>query len=202
MAKPRDPSSLPDWWTYSLLGYGTSQPHPPPAPRTPQGLLSYIEALHREANDNPPPSVPRHAPMLALTPTQTPASTPLDEAHRAENRWPVIDADKERARRQSILENSPALFTIDENPTANGNAPSHRVPEAGARQVLRFNDKIEEEAKRAGVDPDLLRAVVYVEVSQGGSYGYPAELAGIADSILPMNIRRSLWRNAIPRKFC
>ncbi|MGH6941992.1 hypothetical protein, partial [Hypericibacter sp.] len=81
MAKPRDPSSLPEGWSYSQFGNGTSQPNPRPAPRTPQGLLSYIEALHRKANDNPPPPAPRHAPMLATmgaqiaTPSSAPAST-------------------------------------------------------------------------------------------------------------------------------
>ncbi|MGH6881821.1 MAG: hypothetical protein ACREFM_12970, partial [Hypericibacter sp.] len=34
---------------------------------------------------------------------------------------------------------------------------------------------------------------MYVEVSQGGLYGYPAERVGWSDSILPMNVRRSLW---------
>jgi soluble lytic murein transglycosylase-like protein len=199
MAKPRDPSSLPDGRTYSLLGNGTSQPNPRSAPRTPQGLLSYIEALNREANDNLPPSAPRHAPILeqVSTPATTPASTSLDEAHRAENRWPVIGAENERARRQSILENSPALFPIEENPRASGAAPSHRVSSLGAELVQKHDQEIEEEAARVGADPDLLRAVMYVEVSQGW-YGYPFELPHIADSILPMNVRGSLWRTLLP----
>jgi hypothetical protein len=210
MTKPRDPSSLPEGWTYSLLGNGTSQSNPRPAPRTPQGLLSYIEALHREANDNPPPSAPRHAPILTQTSTQAPDSTSLDEAHRAENRWPVIDAERER--RRSILENSPALFAVEENPSADGDAPMHRWPALGADLVRKHDREIEEEASRVGVDPDLLRAIMYVEVSQG-YYGYPFEqrewvdanlpMAGSlrpvldkvhwADSILPMNVKQSLW---------
>lgn len=217
MAKPRDPSSLPEGQSYSLLGNGGPQPNPRPAPRTPQGLLSYIEALHREANDNPPPSAPRHAPMLAQTPAQTPASTSLDEAHRAENRWPVIDAGKanESTRRQSLIGNSPALFPIEANPKADGSAPSHRWSGLGAKLVKKHDQVIEEEAAREGVDPDLLRAIMYVEVSQG-YYGYPPEkrewidahlpepmmnlmqpaldlVLPQADSILPMNVKRSLW---------
>jgi hypothetical protein len=206
MVKPRDPSSLPDGWTYGPLGGGLSQPSSPGAPRTPQGLLSYIEALHRQANDNPPPSAPRHAPMLAQAPTS------LDEAHRAENRWPVLGAMDERARRQSVLENSPALFAIEDNPAASGDAPVHRIHSLGAGLVQKHDQEIEEEAARVGVDPDLLRAIMYVEVSQG-YYGYPAEQkewikANLpmperlrssldrlpwSDSILPMNVRRSLW---------
>jgi hypothetical protein len=199
MAKPRDPSSLPKGWEYGLTGEGMTGPASPrpSAPRTPQGLLSYIETLGRQANDNLP-SAPRHAPILAQASTPGPASTSLDEVHRVENRWPVIDAGNERARRRSILEDSPTLFSMEENANANGDAPWNRAPKMGAAAVLKFNDEIEKEAARAGVDPDLLRAVMYVEVSQGGGYGYPAEQVGLADSILPMNIRTSLWRSLLP----
>lgn len=73
---------------------------------------------------------------------------------------------------------------------------------------------IEEEAKRQGVDPKLVKAIMYMETSHG-RYGYRAEdldrameeypeLGQIpdvgpllnslrADSILPMNIRASIW---------
>ena len=204
MVKPRDPSSLPDGWHYSLLGNGTPSPtpQPPATPRTPQGLLSYLEARNREANDNPPPSAPRHAPILPPAPTPSATSTSLDEAHRAENRWPVIDAKDERARRQSILENSPAIFRVGEYSYADGLHPVHALEQAakalvrqtalGATQVRQHDSLIEEEAKRAGIDPDLLRAIMYMEVSQG-AYGYPAELINWSDSILPMNVKRSLW---------
>jgi hypothetical protein len=189
MVKPRDPLSLPDGRTYGLLGGGPSQPSSPAAPRTPQGLLSYIEALHRQANDNPPPSAPRHAPMLAQAPTS------LDQAHRAENRWPVLDATDERARRQSILENSPALFSIEDNPAASGTAPVYRAPFVGQLLVRKYDREIEEEAARAGVAPDLLRAIMFVEESQGnyGGLGWLADELGRSSSILPMNVKPKLW---------
>jgi soluble lytic murein transglycosylase-like protein len=190
MAKPRDPSSLPDWWYDDLFGNGTTNP-PPAAPRTPQGLLSYLEARNREANDNPPPSASRHAPIL--TPISTPTS--LDEAHRAEDRWPVIDANDEDARRQSILENSPALFSIEENSAASGTAPIYRAPFVGQLLVRKYDHEIEEAAARAGVDPDLLRAIMFVEESQGnyGGLGWLADALGRSSSILPMNVKPKLW---------
>jgi hypothetical protein len=197
MVKPRDPSSLAGGWRYSLLGNGTPSPtpQPPAAPRTPQGVLSYLEARAREANDNPSPSAPRHAPILA--PASAPASTSLDQAHRVANRWPVIAAGKanEDARRQSILENSPALLSIKNNSAANGDAPPYRIPELGAALVQKHDQEIEEEAARAGIDPDLVRAIMYVEVSQG-NYGGAAWLAdklGLSGSILPMNVNPQLW---------
>jgi len=108
----------------------------------------------------------------------------------------VIDAGKEneRARRQSILENSPALFPIEENLNADGGFPLRAWPGVGTAllEVARHDRQIEEEAQRIGVDPDLLRATMYVEVSQG-VYGYPAEFLNLADSILPMNVKRSIW---------
>jgi hypothetical protein len=199
MAKPRDLSSLPDWWYDDLFGNGTSSP-PPAAPRTPQGLLSYLEARNREANDNSRPSAPRHAPIL--TPISTPTS--LDEAHRAENRWPVIAGGKsnEGARRRNILENSPAIFRVGEYAYADGFHPVHALEQVGktllrqeslgVTQVRKHDSLIKEEAERAGIDPDLLRAIMYMEVSQG-AYGYPAELFDWSDSILPMNVKGSLW---------
>jgi hypothetical protein len=203
MAKPRDPSSLPKGWEYGLTGEGMTGPTSPrpSAPRTPQGLLSYIEALGRHANDNLS-SAPRHAPILAQASTPSPASTSLDEAHRVENRWPVIGANDGRARRQSILENSPAIFGVGEYAYADGFHPVHALEQVGkallrqeslgATQVREHDSLIKEEADRAGIDPDLLRAIMYMEVSQG-AYGYPAELLDWSDSILPMNVKRSLW---------
>jgi soluble lytic murein transglycosylase-like protein len=187
MPKPRDPSSVSSWRNEDRLGAGIPGPARPsqPAPRPPQGLLSYIEALNRQANDNAPPSAPRHAPMLAQASTSatTPAPTSLNEAHRAESRWPVIDAKDERARRQSILENSPAIFRVGEYPYAPGPRPLHALQQAakalarqtalGATQVRKHDPLIEEEAKRAGIDPDLLRAIMYMEVSQGGIMATP-----------------------------
>jgi len=69
---------------------------------------------------------------------------------------------------------------------------------------------IEVAAKPQGVNPDLVRAVIYTEASRGGEYGYPAEAVGrtirslfqlkqdvLAHTILPGNIDSS-WQKLIP----
>jgi soluble lytic murein transglycosylase-like protein len=54
---------------------------------------------------------------------------------------------------------------------------------------------IREEAARARVDPNLMRAIMYVENAQGHYLGAAraAEGLGLAKSILPMNIRPNFW---------
>jgi hypothetical protein len=51
-----------------------------------------------------------------------------------------------------------------------------------------------------GIDPDLLRAVMYVENAQGHYSGAAniAEALGIASSLFPMNINPDLWGSLSP----
>jgi hypothetical protein len=56
---------------------------------------------------------------------------------------------------------------------------------------------IEAEAARVGVDPDLIRAIIYLEKAQGW-YGAVAEPVGLAKSLFPMNIRPALWSGIDP----
>jgi len=80
----------------------------------------------------------------------------------------------------------------------------------GAQAVKKYDTLIEEAAKRQGVNPDIVRAVIYTEASRGGEYGYPGEAVGrtirsllklkqdvIAHTILPGNID-SGWQKLIP----
>jgi len=53
---------------------------------------------------------------------------------------------------------------------------------------------IAQKARRIGVDPDLMRAIMYVEYANGYSYGGPAQLLGQAKSLYPMNIRPDRWQ--------
>ncbi|GLH77504.1 hypothetical protein SSBR45G_24120 [Bradyrhizobium sp. SSBR45G] len=95
----------------------------------------------------------------------------------------------------------------DKRPAINGPLQHHRW---GAQEVKKYDAEIDEAARRHGVNPDLVRAVIYTEVSRGGEYGYPGEAVGrtmrslfrldhdvIARTILPGNIDSS-WQKLIP----
>lgn len=121
----------------------------------------------------------------------TPGRNSTAEAHRMANRWPELRMSADRQR--SILEDTPAYFPIAENPEANSDAPFYAYSSAGAMAVRDNAAIIEEEARRVGVDPDLVRAIMYVERSHGdyGGIGRLFDHAGISKSVLPMNVRDS-----------
>ena len=56
--------------------------------------------------------------------------------------------------------------------------PLHANYSLGADAVREHDRVIREECERAGVDPDLVRAIMYVEVAQGHYFGvgYPVEM--------------------------
>jgi soluble lytic murein transglycosylase-like protein len=78
----------------------------------------------------------------------------------------------EADRRRSVLEDSPASFPVSANPSADGSMPLHADHFLGADAVREYDRVIREEAARAGVDPDLVRAIMYVEASQGNCFGF------------------------------
>lgn len=114
---------------------------------------------------------------------------------------PVINMSADRIR--AILDDAPALFEIEENPDADKNyADSYADHDAGAIAVSRHNSTIEREAASQRVDPDLVKAIMYVENAHGQSYSF-AEALGVASTILPMNINKNLWSGlgAEPEEF-
>jgi hypothetical protein len=126
------------------------------------------------------------------------ARTSSSEAHRAANRGPELRMEADR--RRSMLEDSPASFPVSVNPTADGSMPLHAIHSLGADSVRERDRVIREESARAGVDTDLVRAIMYVEVSQGNYFGFGSLLddarkfeilsyLGIGSkTVLPMNV--------------
>lgn len=84
-------------------------------------------------------------------------------------------------------------ISIRDNPHANASAPIHEVHEF--EQVTRNDSFIRRSAQRHGVDPDLVRAIAYVESTHGY---YDAFLSPFDanKSILPMNVNTAYWGNA------
>jgi hypothetical protein len=82
------------------------------------------------------------------------------------------------------------LFKIDENPSADGSKPL--IERAAESKVDKYAKEIDDATKAKGVDPDLLRALMYMETTHGW-YDYPLDLIGKNKSILPMNINHSFW---------
>lgn len=68
---------------------------------------------------------------------------------------------------------------------------------AAVREVRKCNNLIEAAAERYSIDPDIVRAIIYTEVSRGWFYGKPAQDLGGAKTLYPGNISRS-WQDLIP----
>lgn len=98
---------------------------------------------------------------------------------------------REAERRQSIISNTPGRIVVREDSSRTGRTPGNAIHAPGQAAVELFDRIIQREAARQGVDPNLVRAIMYVENAQGW-YGKAFEGIG-AKSILPMNIRYDLW---------
>lgn len=100
---------------------------------------------------------------------------------------PVIN--KKEDRQQSILKGTPASFDI-EDAALDATYPEYHFSKCGTRKVREVEAIIEEESRRAGVDPELVKAIVYIENAHG-SYddipGWPRA------TIRPMNIDPEIW---------
>jgi soluble lytic murein transglycosylase-like protein len=81
-------------------------------------------------------------------------------------------------------------FSIAPNPNADATAPLHEW--AWISQVDGYDAEITQVAAELGIDPDLIRAIMYVETTHGW-YGVPADFLAISDSILPMNVSLDFW---------
>jgi hypothetical protein len=112
--------------------------------------------------------------------------------HRKESRWPTLFHEADR--RKSILANEPGMFEVADNPDASSARPWYSDHNNGYDGVARNDSLIQQEARRIGVDPDLVRAIMYVEYANGYGYGGPAQAVGLARSLYPMNIRPDRWQ--------
>lgn len=93
-------------------------------------------------------------------------------------------------RKKAILEGKEANFKIVSNPDADASRPWHTMD---MYSEVKANEKIiEREAKKAKVDPDMVKAIVHLETTQGY---YDRVAFGIKNSIRPMNVQSGYWKD-------
>jgi hypothetical protein len=95
-------------------------------------------------------------------------------------------------RKQSILYDIPMDFVVDTATSTTGKEPWYEFESMS--QVAQNKSIIEKQAKAQNVDPDLVKAIVYME-STHGYYDKLVEPFDANTSILPMNIRSDYWKD-------
>jgi soluble lytic murein transglycosylase-like protein len=94
------------------------------------------------------------------------------------------------ARREYVEQGGGAIFEIAENPSANFTAPSFEIN--AFNSVDKYASAIDTAAKKWGVDPDLIRSVMYMEQTHG-YYDIVLQPFDANRTILPMNVHDTLW---------
>lgn len=96
------------------------------------------------------------------------------------------------SRRESILHDFMMKFNVARNLSAKGTAPIYEL--RSMSDVAKNSALITLEAKKQGVDVDLVKAIMYMETTHGYYDAIPA-LFDKNKSILPMNIRSDYWQD-------
>jgi hypothetical protein len=103
-----------------------------------------------------------------------------------------------------ILGSLPGNVTVQPNPAAKSAAPSHEIGVLGLGAVAHYDKDIAYAARIKGIDPDLIRAIMYMEMSHGyydpSILGVPYSLLPPVKSILPMNVNANYWGDAFGSK--
>lgn len=95
----------------------------------------------------------------------------------------------------SILENKKAIFPCAANPAASGRAPLYRSHRLGVEAIVEYGKIADSEAKKQGVDPIMVRAILYYENADGHKFGLDKKLDewGLSRSQRPMSLRADIW---------
>lgn len=102
----------------------------------------------------------------------------------------------EESRQWALKHDIPARFDIADNPDEDGKAPLWREHDKGVEAVKKYDSIILREAQRQGVDPDLIRAIMYTENADGSRYGIEALATRLrlTRTLMPMNIDAQTWQ--------
>ena len=98
--------------------------------------------------------------------------------------------DSDAARKQFLLRGGGGHFMVKDNPNSYGGKPP--VENVEWSRVNELDTEIVSVAKEMAVDPNLLRAIMFVETTHG-YYDYLFAVADANKSILPMNVNVDYW---------
>ena len=82
------------------------------------------------------------------------------------------------------------LFSVVDNPAANGDAPFYEFPDFS--DVDKYAGFIDVAAFEKGIDKNLIKAIIFMETTHG-YYDAPLSLIDMNKSILPMNVNVAYW---------
>ena len=95
-------------------------------------------------------------------------------------------------RKNAILEDKNKNFKVVKNNDINGKKPWY---ELGFFSGVKENESIiEHESKQAGVNPDLVKAIVYLETTHG-YYDRLYTTFDVNKTIRPMNVHTTYWKD-------
>ncbi|MCP4393512.1 MAG: hypothetical protein GY804_04505 [Alphaproteobacteria bacterium] len=106
---------------------------------------------------------------------------------------PSVNIEKDRIK--AIKDNACAKFDIEINTDVKGDKPKYSSHSLGHTIVNNNKNNIADASNELGVDKDLIKSIIYVEASQGGIYGYPADWVFMSDTIMPMNVSKTKWKD-------
>lgn len=103
----------------------------------------------------------------------------------------------ERERRAAIVNDQPLRLKLAPSTDTEVIWPSYTMPSLGKYYVRAYNHLIEDAAKKYDIDPDLLKATMFTEMSTGHKTGINnfADILHSSGSQIPMNINGKLWGN-------
>ncbi len=97
----------------------------------------------------------------------------------------------EMTKKECITKNlKTCKFVVLDNQNANGAEPLYEI--SAFSSVLRYSAQIDRVAQEVGIEPRLIRAIMYMETTHG-YYDAPLSLIGENKSILPMNVNVEYW---------
>ena len=171
-----------------------------PAPREPQARkddpakLAPATPAQTQAGEGAKPPEQVAMSRRPTQPIRPKAQREIDDATRNPGKEDIIFT-MEESRQWAVLKDRQVWFNIDDNPAEKGEAPFWSTHVLGAEAVKKHDAIIEREAKLKGVDPDLVRAIMYMENADGNPLNLNRQLekVGMASSTLPMNIKPSMW---------